>query len=533
MIDFVEKIVAAAVTACLFCLCTIKSVGVMQQSGYKNTGFWQWLKRRDNLLMNRLAVLALCLALSTAVTTLCFSFLGTAWAVLLSVLPFLGLTLVFWRVDNKYALKLPAIHTGRWKRLFGTYLFITAFFSFTLISILGGLAVLNGSTLYALIAYVPFAITPLLLPCYLSLANLLTGIFEGTRNRKFVKRAGQVLSESKITRVAVVGSYGKTSVKNILKTLLLEKYTVVETPASYNTPMGIAKTVLGEDFAGKEIFIAEMGARKAGDIAELCGLVKPDYAIFTGICEQHIATFGNLDNVFAEKSEILNCGGKAIVCGESLQERVLASGRGERASFAGLGQVENLRLGCDKTAFTLCLGEEKIEVETAILGRSAAENIALAATLCLQLGMTATEVAAGIQKLQPIEHRLQRLENSGVVILDDGYNCNIEGAKVALEVLSTATGRRCVVTPGIVEGGVLEEELNGALGELLARYAFERIILVGDTLVGAVKEGYVAAGGDTGLLSTTPSLAGASALLADWVGAGDTVLFLNDLPDCY
>ncbi len=534
MVEFVEKIVASLVVSLLFCLCTVKSVGVMQQCGYKNGGFWKWLKRRDNLLFNRLSVLALCLALGTAVTSLCFSFLGERWAALASALPFLGLILVFWRVDNKYALKVPAIHTGRWRRLFGAYLFFTALFSFIFISLLSFLKALNGSTLYALLAYVPFAAMPLLLPAILCVANGAASLFENARNRKFVKRAGQALEEKNICRVAVVGSYGKTSVKNILTTLLSEKFAVVETPASYNTPMGIAKTVLGGEMGGKEIFIAEMGARKEGDIAELCGLVKPDYAIFTGVCEQHIATFGSLDSVFAEKSEVLRYAAKKVVCGESLRERVLALDEKDKnkAIFAGMAQVKNLRLDCEKTSFTLCLGEE-VEVETRLLGRAAAENIALAATLCKELGMTEREIAAGIEKLQPIEHRLQRLENGGVVILDDGYNCNAEGAKVALEVLSLATGRKCVVTPGIVEGGVLEEELNGGLGKLLANYDFDKVILVGDTLVGTVKEGYTSAGGDMKKLSTVKTLTGAQSLLRDFLSAGDTVLFLNDLPDAY
>ncbi len=529
MISFAEKMIATLVTACLFCLSTVKLVGAMQQSGYKSKGFWRWLRRKDNLAFNRLAVLALCLALASTVTSLCFSFLGKRWALLISAVPFLGLLLFYRHADSRYALKLPAVRTGRWKRLVCVYLLITAFFSYALIALLDFLAVVNGSVLYGYISYAPFALTPVLLPVYLCIANALTSIFENGRNRRFVKRAGQVLDESKIVRVAVVGSYGKTSVKNILKTLLGEKYTVVETPASYNTPVGIAKTVTGEEFAGKEVFIAEMGARKAGDIKELCMLVRPDYALFTGVCAQHIATFGSLEGVFAEKSEILRCGAKAVVCGESL--RPWMKGEGENVSFAC--GVEDLQVGGRSTSFTLCLGEERVQVETAILGRSAAENIALAATLCLQMGMTTDEIKSGISKLQPIAHRLRLMENGGVAILDDGYNCNIEGAKVALEVLERSQGKRWVVTPGIVEGGILEEELNGKLGALLAKRAPDRVILVGETLVTAVKAGYEEAGGDKERLSITPTLASAQEKLREGLVAGDTVLFLNDLPDVY
>ncbi len=528
MNEVVEKVIATLVVSCLFCLSTVKLLGVMQQGGYKNKAFWRWYRRKDNLQSNRLSVLALCLALSSCVTALCFSFLGTEWALLLSAVPFLALLLVFWKVDGKYALKVKTARTGRLTRLFGIYYFFTALFSYIFIAVLAFLAEWNGSSLYALIAYAPFALMPIFLPVCLCLANATTGVFEESRNKRFVKRAGQVLDESKIVRVAVVGSYGKTSVKNILKVLLAEKYSVIETPASYNTPMGIAKTVCAPAFSGKEIFIAEMGARKRGDIQELCRIVKPDYAIFTGVCAQHIATFGSEEAVLAEKSEVLRCGAKKVICGESLRGKV----ESPIAAFAS-DKVEDVRLSAIQTQFVLTLQGKRIEVTTALLGRAAVENISLAAALCEELGMTAEEIAAGIEKLRPVPHRLQLIESGGAYILDDGYNCNIEGAAYALEVLGLFEGRTCVVTPGIVEGGILEEELNERLGALLAEKSLTKVILVGDTLVGAVKRGYLSAGGDEDGVTVAKTLAAAQELLGEWVRSGDAILFLNDLPDVY
>ena len=185
------------------------------------------------------------------------------------------------------------------------------------------------------------------------------------------------------------------------------------------------------------------------------------------------------------------------------------------------------------TEFTLCAGGKEIFVSTKLLGGAAVENIALAARLCRELGMTAEEIAAGIAKLQPVPHRLQLIENGGAYILDDGYNCNAVGAKQALAALGRFAGRKCVVTPGIIECGVLEEGINGELGAEIARLAPDMVILVGDTLVGAVKEGYKAAGGDEKKLSVVQDLQGAQKLLGEWVGKGDAVLFLNDLPDVY
>lgn len=528
MIEVLEKAVAALSVTGLMTLSTFKMLGAMQQSGYKNGVFLRWLKRGNNLYFNRLSVLALCLALSTAIVSLCFSFLGREWALVCSAVPFLALLLIFWRVDGKYALKVPVKRSGRAWRLYAAYFFFTACAAYVLIAFLDFLSVLNGSEVYALIAYVPFAILPVLLPFLLCLANGVTGIFENARNQKFVKRAGQVLDETKIIRIGIVGSYGKTSVKNILKTMLLEKYSVVETPESYNTPMGIAKTVLSPEFDGKQILIAEMGARKQGDIAELCALVRPDYAIFTGVCEQHISSFGSLENVILEKSEILKCGAKKVVCGKKLQGLIPQT---ESTVFAE--PAESVRLSSKDSSFTLSVNGEAIEGNTSLLGEAGVENIALSATLCSILGMTGEEIARGIRKLQPIPHRLQLLENNGVYILDDGYNCNIEGAKNAVDVLSGAEGRKCIVTPGIVECGVLEEELNGKLGQMLAEKNFDKVILVGDTLVGAVKNGYLSSGGDTERLETVPTLAMAQEKLGAWLERGDTVLFLNDLPDVY
>lgn len=529
MIEVTEKIVTAVVVSLLLCLSTIKMVSVMQQGGYKNTPFFKWLNRKDNLFFNRLSVLALCLALSMAVTSLCFSFLGTELALLCSAVPFLVLLLLFGKADGRYALKVPATKTGRYLRLFGVYCLYTAIFAYALISLLSFLAVWNGSALYNLIAYVPLAVMPIMMPALLCLANVTTRPFENARNKKFVKRAGQVLDETDIITVGIVGSYGKTSVKHILKTMLSEKYSVVITPASFNTPTGIARTVFSEEFAGKQVFIAEMGARKAGDIQELCSIVKPDYGIFTGVCRQHIETFGSLDNVYKEKSEIFHCGAKKVVCGNSLRAR--AGGEKENVFYAC--EIENLHLQNKQTTFTLLLGQEKIEVTTAILGRSGAEDIVLAATLAYAMGLTAEEIKQGIAKLQPIPHRLQLIEENGVYILDDGYNCNVEGAKSALEVLGLFEGRKCVVTPGIIECGILEKELNGELGKLIAHGNFEKVILVGDTLVGAVKDGYLAASGDKEKIVTVKTLGEAQTLLAEWIQEGDSVLFLNDLPDAY
>ena len=532
MIETIGGIIASVTFSCLFCLGTVKMLGAMQQGGYKNKNFSRWFDAKNNWCFNRLLIFSVCITLTTAIVALCFSFLGAKWASLISAIPFLLFSVLYIYSDKKYALKVPVNKTGRFYRLFSVYLLITACCSYAFIAVLGFLAKVNGSELYRVVAYVPYGVFPMLLPLFLCIANFITGIFENARNKKFVKRAGQVLDETKILRVGIVGSYGKTSVKNILCVLLSEKYSVVQTPESYNTPIGIAKTVFSEEFLKKEVFIAEMGARKEGDIAELCKLVKPDYAIFTGICEQHLATFGSLRQVWNEKSEILKCRAKKVVCGESLRERILS--QKERISKIVFAEsAQELCLAVTGTKFRLNCQGKTLEIDTKLLGRANAENISLAVALATEMGLTVEEIERGLQKLQPVPHRLQCIIGGGAYILDDGYNCNPRGAENALEVLSSHAGRKCIVTPGIVECGVLEEKINGELGEKIAKCAPDKVIFVGETLVGAVSAGYKKAGGDTEKCKTVPTLQKAQALLAEWVCEGDAILFLNDLPDVY
>ena len=534
MDNLLFRIIAGIATGGIFCACSWKMLGAMQQSGYKGGTFWRWLKKKENMLFNRLGMLAMCLALSTTITAFSFSFLGTHLALCVSAVPFFICGVYFCYADRKFALKVPVKRTGRLWRLFAVFALFVVCGSYIFISLLAFLAEWNGSQLYALVAYVPFALMPLFLPLLLRVANAFEGVFENVRNQKFVKRAGQVLDECEIIRVGIVGSYGKTSVKNILKTILLEKYSVVETPASYNTPIGVAKTVFSSAWKEKQVLIAEMGARRKGDIAALCDLVKPDYAIFTGVCEQHIETFGSLENIWNAKKEIFS-GGTKVVCGEGLRDYIAQdiSIDKEKAIFADDVTATDVVYKATGTQFVLRIGDLTYSVQTKLLGKAAVENILLSAKLALEMGLTAEEIVAGIEKIDYVPHRLQLLEKSNVYILDDAYNCNPKGAEESLLALSRFDGRKCVITPGIIECGVLEEKINGELGEKIAQNRLDKVILIGDTLVGAVKAGYEKAGGDMDKLVTAKTLEEGTGLFLEWTKTGDAVLFLNDLPDVY
>ena len=193
--------------------------------------------------------------------------------------------------------------------------------------------------------------------------------------------------------------------------------------------------------------------------------------------------------------------------------------------------VKDVSADCTGTEFTLILGGTERRVKTKLLGAHSAENIGLCAQVAYALGVGAEEICNAVEGLDYVEHRLQLSVSNGVNIIDDGYNSNVVGAKCAVEVLRSFGGKKVVVTPGLVELGVLEESENMALGKSLV--GLDCVILVGETLVGAVKQGYLEAGGDQTKLKTVPSLVSAQDVLKTVISSGDTVLFLNDLPEIY
>ena len=511
------------VAATLLCLTASSLPAIMQQSGYSGEGFLEWYYERKNMILGRHSLLALSLFLLTALFNLCFSFLDVKWANLISLAPFAGLCILF-RFSDQRALKVPVKRTGRIMRVCAVYwLLLTGVIFGVCVGFTYGAEKITGIAYY--FRYVIITTMPFFFPALFALANNVVKIYDVPHNKRFIKRATKLLAESKCVKVGITGSFGKTSVKNMAAAILSEKYKVVATDASFNTPIGIARTV-NEKGIECDIFLAEMGARRVGDIKALCKMVQPEYGVITGVCPQHIATFGSIENIKYEKG-VLAQYAKKVVLGTSAADISASKALIEGADFG----VEELQLGTDGTEFTLKLKEERIQVKTALLGRAAAEDIALAAALGYMLGMSAEEIKSGIEKIKPVPHRLEKSEANGVTILDDSYNCNEEGAKCAVEVLKLFEGNKWIVTPGIVELGILEAEKNDLLGASLV--GLDQVVLVGETLVQTVKKGYLNAGGDKEKVRVVPTLKDAQDVLQKELQEGDTVLFLNDLPDIY
>lgn len=522
-----ECVLIASAFACFLSLTAFKTLGILQGFGYKNAKLFGWAGRKSNLTQARFSLLALASALASAVISLCFGFAGGHWAAVIGLAAYLIFFVLYLAAESGRSIKNSATLTPRFKRLFITLWFVFAvlvYFAATLLNF--GEHVWNAN-LFSTLKYCILSIFPLSIIPIVCLANLITLIWEAPINKSYVKKAKNKLAQSNVIKVGITGSYGKTSAKNVLAAMLSKKYKVLSTPSSFNTPLGIAKTVNGKNLNEYDVFIAEMGARHRGDIAELCQICPPDYSLITGICPQHLESFKTIENVVAAKGEII-AGTKNVcfIAGDCFGYFKDASGQKVECNC-----VSDVKADCTGTEFTLNLGGESKRVKTKLLGAHNACNIGLCAQAAFEMGVDLQAIALAAEELEFTEHRLQLIQSNGVNILDDGYNSNVVGAKAALNVLRLFGGKKIAVTPGLVELGILEESENAALGKELA--GLDYVILVGETLVTAVKNGYTQAGGDLEKISVVPTLAAAQDVLKNVIEKGDAVLFLNDLPEIY
>jgi UDP-N-acetylmuramoyl-tripeptide--D-alanyl-D-alanine ligase len=294
--------------------------------------------------------------------------------------------------------------------------------------------------------------------------------------------------------------------------MLSYKYRVVQSPQSFNTPMGFCRTVLKELTPSTQVLIMEMGARRVGDIKTMCKLLKPHHGILTAVGKAHLETFKTIENIKKEKYELLN----------SIPEN-------------------GIRVDGEKNVFT---GQK---YETKLLGEHNQQNISMCAVMARKLGITDGQIRDAVLKLKPVPHRLELIKGeNGVQILDDSYNSSPHGAHAALRVLNelvnsshisnftrgSKVAKGIVMTPGMVELGAGQYDENRRFGFAMAKIA-SAVIIVGDTNKNAINDGLLEQNFDKSNIFFAPTVDEAKKLFPKLLSAGDCLLIENDLPDNY
>lgn len=269
------------------------------------------------------------------------------------------------------------------------------------------------------------------------------------------KARSKLRLSTKLKVVAITGSFGKTSVKQILTQIISGRYEVVATPESHNKMISIARCIISKITPKTEIFIVEMGAYKTGEINRICKLVKPRVGVITGVTSQHLAGFKTFENIKRAKFELIEnlpSDGFAIFNIDSpgameLYERCQIKKDGY--SIKGM----KIEVKAKETSFEL-FGNV---ISLPLLGYNNVLNVLAAVKIAGYLGLADEEILLGLKSITPVPHRLESvksLTNPDSLIIDDAYSGNIEGYKAAFELVKNLKYYpKILVTPGLVEMG--------------------------------------------------------------------------------
>lgn len=345
--------------------------------------------------------------------------------------------------------------------------------------------------------------------------------------------------------IGITGSFGKTSTKHYLQRILSEKFDTLMTPGSYNTPMGVIRTVRELMKPYHEVFICEMGAKQKGDIKEICDIVHPSMGIITAVGPMHLETFHNIENVQATKFELADampsdgfvvinndfeyCANRPV---KNVNHKRYAVVNTTNADFT----VEDVVYSPSGTDFTVKDKDgTELKLHTQLIGECNISNLMAAVIMALHLGVEPERIRYAVSQIEQVEHRLNvKRTAGGVTIIDDAFNSNPEGSRMAVDALSRFTqGRRIIVTPGMIELGDKEFELNRALGKHIGE-KLDVAIVVGKYNREALLKGIEDAGSmSEDAIVPVDSFNEAQQYLATVLKAGDTVLYENDLPDTF
>lgn len=410
------------------------------------------------------------------------------------------------------------VWTERMRRLAGLV-------AFWVIALTGAGAVLNLSVLFALV--------PIAIPLVIDISLLVLAPIERRGGDRWVAEAAATLERVKPTVVAITGSYGKTSTKNLVAHLLSGIRSVVASPASFNNRMGLARAVNEHLSAGTDVFVAEMGTYGAGEIRDLCSWIKPDVAVITAIGPVHLERMGSLEAIVAAKREILKDAPVAVLCIDHplLADLVSESGRLQRiVTASGLGGPANV----------VATADGRVEVDGDEVGWFAPDgahpvNVACAVAVLVAMNLDPGSFAARLADLPDIPHRRSVTRSElGFLIIDDTFNANPAGAKAALALLGSLGephGRKVVVTPGMVELGSWQDEANRLFARDAASVGLTDLIVVNRTNRRGLLRGAQEAGISSVIVFDTRE--DAVVWVRETLVDGDVVLYENDLPDHY
>lgn len=438
--------------------------------------------------------------------------------------------------EKREQVKKPLVVTARIKRLIVTEIIV---YFLVIIPIL-----LLFNENYILMYYLILCGMTYLSYFIVLIANYINRPVEKLVYLSFKSKAMKKLKSMNLPVIGITGSYGKTSSKNIINDILSVKYNSFATPKNFNTPYGLIRSINNHLDKFNDIFIAEMGAFKVGEIKTTCKLMKPTHGVLTTIGEAHLESFGSRENIQKGKFELIESlpeGGIAILnADDEWQLNYNLKNKKCRVLWIGINNKEadlvasNIELSNIGTSFDVKFkgNNEVYKFKTRLLGQHNVYNILAGILLGKELGMNINELQRGVNMIKSIEHRLELKKSGSLNIIDDAYNSNPVGSKMALDVLKLMPGTKIVVTPGMIELGDKQYELNKRFGEYIASSS-DYVILVGKEQTKPIYDGLMEKNYDKDKIYILNDVVDAFSIMRRIDDGNTYVLLENDLPDLF
>ena len=504
---------------------TKKALHMLQQNLYDDDArYIKWIKKNFAKIM---------LSFDLVQVLLIFFILFVKKEIIISIVFGIIYLLLFARsfgISYKEVVKKPLVVTARVKRLIITIVLLCS-----LIIYFGFKSGINYYILLASISYLQYFIVLIAVKINIPIEKCVYLSFKR-------KAMNKLNSLSNLDVIGITGSYGKTSSKNILNDILNSKYNSVATPRNLNTPYGLIMTINNDLDKFDELFIAEMGAYKIGEIKELCDLVHPKYGILTRIGTAHLELFGTLENVQKGKFELIESlpsdGVAVLNADDPLQVNYELKNK-VKTLWIGIDnecdyKATNIKVSNTGTKFELVIkgDKKKYKFETKLLGYANIYNILAGIALGHHLGIKMKQLQSAVKSVKPVEHRLEIKNSGSVYYIDDAYNSNPVGSKMALDVLKMMPGKKIIVTPGMIELGSIEDEENTKFGEYIADVCDE-VILVGNKQTASIQKGLENKKYDKKHIHILEDVIDAFPLVNKLKEKETYVLLENDLPDLF
>ncbi|MBB6451364.1 UDP-N-acetylmuramoyl-tripeptide--D-alanyl-D-alanine ligase [Geomicrobium halophilum] len=509
-----------------------KNVHMLQLNSYRNERYFRWMKEHPEKAIY----------LRDIWPALSFVFLLPLWgswwfwlAMIWAIASYILLTVNRPKTAEKKKLAI----TPRVKRLF-----MTTGVLYVLVMALSLLIGFNDT--FALAWFLLILVLSNFLSYFMVLiANTINMPIESQVHQYYFNDAEKIIRSSPdLEVIGVTGSYGKTSTKHILKEVLASEYNVLMTPESYNTKMGVTRTIRTYLKPYHELFIAEMGAKQEHDIQDICELVHQKYGIITAIGEQHLETFKTLDNIKKTKFELVETlpnNGTAFLNKDDENINSYQQKNNCRTMYYGIDaddlhyRAKDIQYSAKGTTFTVLKYDgTNVQIETRLLGRHNIYNILAAIAIGSEKNISLEKMARAIKGVNPVPHRLElRKTSEQLTLIDDSFNSNPTGAKMAVEVLGSMPEKKLLVTPGMIELGDREYELNKTLAHQAAEVC-DFIILVGKKQTRPLQDGLVEAGYPEAQSYVAFDLHDALQKMREVTADQSSVVLLeNDLPDTF